>query len=1102
MNSFTRAVTLLLATLQVGSTADFIKGYTNYSASQLLESNTPGAAGELLFVDEAETGGSDLTANAGNPDWGFSISSSDWQIGDSVTFTGIALPIWANEPDSDNTSNTQNATWRIRFYSAGADNEWDGTANVSTTDDSFISSVDVEFTSADAGVGKYYAIFDSPVDWTADSSKIWFHCQAVSGKALRLKSGPGSALAKRESRVNGNTLNNPATLRMSLAGSVTSFLPEPDQLSWTPSGGGNNVSLYAEDNWLDLETNEEPSAGSVDPNTTLDTTLLIRKGSPGGGGGAGGNLLLGTGELVVSHATLRMNLGQSSGIDLGTVNRDFLINEAQVITHDVTNAKIKLQGHSTLTINSDVPLTDSSIDFGSSDAFVIFPNVLPGQINATFQAKFTVDGAPAVEGSNLRITQYYSGAIVRALPSDGVALRAFDGSNLTGQSWDFSPGFYGKAGLGFSDHNSGTYTLNGWGNDIWSNADQLHYLYRSLSGDGEIVARVTALSDTHFWAKAGLMIREDLTAGARNAFALMRPDNQPFYQNRPIADANTSVSTATGDTAADKWLRLTRAGNTFSAFYSNSSATGPWTALGSPVSVAMATDVLVGLAHTSHDGGERGTAVFQDVTILQGTTSLGSDAIGLFSAVEDVHSDWSPDDLISSFLLKKGSMVTVATDSGGQGTSQVYAATEDDLLVNLPTELDNQISFLRVVPWRWISKKGWAGTNNTFPNNIRAYWKYEWEPTGASTDNWEFVPMIKGRGQNADFRWEEVRVRGNQTHFLGFNEPEAANQGDLTVPEALALWPKAQQLGLRLGSPARTDGANGDDWLSSFMSQADTLGYRVDYVCVHNYNRTNAAGLKTWLDAEYAKYNRPIWLTEFQRDVDNDDPDSADHQAYLEEVIPMLETLPYLERYAYYNFNTANPSNNFASLFNNDDSPNVKGVFYRDFASQPSYRNLNQPTWATATLSPSGNGNLLNSSDLITATTSLTSAQIASVEFFANGISLGQVTNPPYSTPLASLPSGQYMVHSVVTTTFGETVSSPASEVFLTAGELEIVALLPNGQLTWTTLPGESYRIESNDDLIGPWTFVERRTASGTTDQTTLPNWGTPPANFFRVVWE
>ena len=45
------------------------------------------------------------------------------------------------------------------------------------------------------------------------------------------------------------------------------------------------------------------------------------------------------------------------------------------------------------------------------------------------------------------------------------------------------------------------------GSDIWYTADQFNYAYQSLTGDGEIIARITSQTNTDGWAKAGPMIR-------------------------------------------------------------------------------------------------------------------------------------------------------------------------------------------------------------------------------------------------------------------------------------------------------------------------------------------------------------------------------------------------------------------------------------------------------------------------------------------------------------------------------------------------------------------------------------------------------------------
>ena len=60
----------------------------------------------------------------------------------------------------------------------------------------------------------------------------------------------------------------------------------------------------------------------------------------------------------------------------------------------------------------------------------------------------------------------------------------------------------------------GVYAITGT-LDIWGKADGFHFVHRPLEGDGQIVARVTAVQNTNNHAKAGVMIRESLDLGFR-----------------------------------------------------------------------------------------------------------------------------------------------------------------------------------------------------------------------------------------------------------------------------------------------------------------------------------------------------------------------------------------------------------------------------------------------------------------------------------------------------------------------------------------------------------------------------------------------------------
>ena len=141
-------------------------------------------------------------------------------------------------------------------------------------------------------------------------------------------------------------------------------------------------------------------------------------------------------------------------------------------------------------------------------------------------------------------------------------------------------------------YSSGTFTIKGAGSDISGSADQFHFAYRTLTGNGEIIARVASLHSGNAWAKAGVMIRDTLTASSRNAFVRVTAGNGLAFQYR-VTTGGSSASTSGGAGTAPQWVRLVRSGSTFSAYRSTTGTS--WTLIGSQA-ISMAATVYVGLA--------------------------------------------------------------------------------------------------------------------------------------------------------------------------------------------------------------------------------------------------------------------------------------------------------------------------------------------------------------------------------------------------------------------------------------------------------------------------------------------------------------------------
>jgi hypothetical protein len=186
-------------------------------------------------------------------------------------------------------------------------------------------------------------------------------------------------------------------------------------------------------------------------------------------------------------------------------------------------------------------------------------------------------------------------------------------------------GSVGSAGS--ASYSNGVFTANGSGADIWGTADAFQYVYQPLTGNGEIVAQVTAIQNTNTWAKAGVMIRNTLDAGSAMATMVVSSSSGSAFQYRSTAGASPASTTGSNVTAP-YWVKLARQGNSFFAFTSPDGAT--WTSVGSPQTIDMNTNAYVGLCVTAHDNSAVCSSTFSNVSV----SSLTPPAVALANPVD------------------------------------------------------------------------------------------------------------------------------------------------------------------------------------------------------------------------------------------------------------------------------------------------------------------------------------------------------------------------------------------------------------------------------------------------------------------------------------
>lgn len=213
-----------------------------------------------------------------------------------------------------------------------------------------------------------------------------------------------------------------------------------------------------------------------------------------------------------------------------------------------------------------------------------------------------------------------------------------------------------------------------------------------------------------------------------------------------------------------------------------------------------------------------------------------------------------------------------------------------------------------------VGKKGIAYANKTNgwkkrTEKLHVNWMYSWgnDLHDSLPKGLDFTPMFWSKKSVVDEniqRLKRLKNEGKIKYILAFNEPDRAKQANMTVDEAINLWPKLEEIGLPLGSPSPSHPDK--EWMKEFMHKADSLNLRVDFVCVHHYGDDSAEDFLNKLKRVHKMYDKPIWITEFAvadweaESLESNIYTQGDVVWFLKKVLPVLEELDYVERYAWF----------------------------------------------------------------------------------------------------------------------------------------------------------------------------------------------------------
>jgi regulation of enolase protein 1 (concanavalin A-like superfamily) len=239
---------------------------------------------------------------------------------------------------------------------------------------------------------------------------------------------------------------------------------------------------------------------------------------------------------------------------------------------------------------------------------------------------FTVSDLEAGQGYHFAVSAIGSTGLESDLSSEITVTTAPPPPPLPGGWTGANIGAVGVPGS--SSQSGGVYTVSGSGKDIWGSSDECHFASTTMTGDGEIRARVTSQTNTSAWAKAGVMIRNGTASNAAHAMMMITPGNGfAFIFRASTGGTSTHIAGPALNTMPNNWVRLTRSGSLFTSYVSANGTT--WTQIGQ-ATIAMGATVTVGLPVTSRNDSVISTATFDNVTVTPYalpwlTTDIGSD---------------------------------------------------------------------------------------------------------------------------------------------------------------------------------------------------------------------------------------------------------------------------------------------------------------------------------------------------------------------------------------------------------------------------------------------------------------------------------------------
>lgn len=272
---------------------------------------------------------------------------------------------------------------------------------------------------------------------------------------------------------------------------------------------------------------------------------------------------------------------------------------------------------------------------------------------------------------------------------------------------------------------------------------------------------------------------------------------------------------------------------------------------------------------------------------------------------------------IRSFRLKRGYMVTFATQKSGYGYQRCFIANDADVeFANLPKILDSKITSYRIFKWNTAGKKGMASsTDSHLADTLNVISCYGWD---VGKDMQPDVECVANHLYE-DYPSSSACGKATWTSHMKTNNEPRNNSDDKpqSLETILGNWQNLMRTGMRLCSPSSWDGSDytdGSGFLNSFFQAIDARGWRCDIADLHCYWLVDVFDK---IPTMQAKYKRPIWVSEWiwgaswnKNGAFESGKTDWDNEWAVKTICGKMNNMECVERYFYWNSETKAKLNN------------------------------------------------------------------------------------------------------------------------------------------------------------------------------------------------